>query len=858
MKVDLDPAAGRRSVADVLISLLCANAFQIEVAEPLLQGAFLAAASDDAFPNVRSWVSRIFQLGQAGEDYSSLFADVLESPRISRGLRSAPLAWSPEGLARALRRSSSSTTPAPFAALRDQLLFISRGLADLQISGEPARGEGLDGWRLGEDVSITFSIDAALEAQSIFCRLDLGVISPSSNPVGSLILDYGEGNVVDILLSPRGRSLYSAFICIQGLLHASWKPDSASSTVTITRLTASAIAVDALKALLLTTSTEANVNRFAALADLLSETGRPPRAALDVSRMLTRHVGGHVVLARDYASWIRIHEPAGALAEAGWRAKAEKIDPSLIITLVMILTADCEHEEAHRSIASLKAQIFPSWRLLLFDLRDSDPADHGKDCLILPDDHRLHYFARPALTAAEALNAGLALVEGPWLMRASVGDTLAPQALLEAAGYIGEKPGLQLIYLDEDVVDRQGKRRDPHFKPDFSPDLLLAQNYVGNHALHATANVRRLAGWRTDLVGGEDYDLLLRATEGLRAGEIGHVANILYHKAEPKAPAHGSGTEARSAALALTSHLSRTGFAASVETLPSGDRRVRPTLPSPTPKVSLIIPTRDKVGILQACVASILSKTTYPNYEIIIVDNNSVEPETLDFFQEIEQQSNVSILKYPSPFNYSKINNFAVSMCHGDVVGLVNNDTEVISPDWIEELAGWACLETHGCIGAMLYFSDDRIQHAGVILGVGGVAGHSHKYYQRGDAGYASRLQVHQNLSAVTGACLFVRTALYRQVGGLDEGLSVAFNDVDLCLKIRALGYRNIFTPYAELYHHESLSRGTDENSDRAKRFFSEFQAMHRRWGDDLLTDPFYSKNLSLIKEDFDLRWKDD
>jgi GT2 family glycosyltransferase len=284
--------------------------------------------------------------------------------------------------------------------------------------------------------------------------------------------------------------------------------------------------------------------------------------------------------------------------------------------------------------------------------------------------------------------------------------------------------------------------------------------------------------------------------------------------------------------------------------------RARWPIPDPAPLVSLVIPTRDRRVLTETCVRSILEKTTYSPYEILIIDNGSVEPDSLEFFRQIQQEdSRVRVIRYDAPFNYSAINNHAVTHCRGTVLGLVNNDIEVIDPGWLTEMASHVLRPDIGCVGAKLYYSNDTIQHAGVIVGLGGVAGHSHKHYDRHSAGYFHRLVLIQNLSAVTAACLLVRREVFEAVGGLDaEALTIAFNDVDFCLKVQAKGFRNLWTPYAELYHHESVSRGTEDNPEKQRRFQNEIDTMKQRWKTDRLYDPFYSPNLTRDAEDFSYR----
>ncbi|WP_409574582.1 glycosyltransferase family 2 protein [Thalassotalea sp. PS06] len=272
------------------------------------------------------------------------------------------------------------------------------------------------------------------------------------------------------------------------------------------------------------------------------------------------------------------------------------------------------------------------------------------------------------------------------------------------------------------------------------------------------------------------------------------------------------------------------------------------------PLVSLIIPTYNGYEITKQAIDSILEKTTYKNYEILLIDNNSDDEVALSYFDDISNHPQVTLLKYPFPFNYSAINNFAAGYANGEIIGLINNDVEVINGDWLTQMVSHAVRDEIGCVGAKLYYSNDTIQHAGVICGIGGVAGHSHKYFERDDPGYFSRLNLNQNLSAVTAACMLVKKPIFEQVGGLNEhDLTVAFNDVDFCLKVKRAGYRNLWTPYAELYHHESISRGAEDSPEKIKRFNEEARHMKSTWPKELANDPFYSPNLTKNKENFEI-----
>jgi GT2 family glycosyltransferase len=268
--------------------------------------------------------------------------------------------------------------------------------------------------------------------------------------------------------------------------------------------------------------------------------------------------------------------------------------------------------------------------------------------------------------------------------------------------------------------------------------------------------------------------------------------------------------------------------------------------------LSIIIPTRDNADILEVCVNSILDKTTYPNYEIIVIDNGSVEKATLKLFSSWPKDK-IRVIRDESPFNFSAINNRAAKSARGELICLMNNDIEIITPDWAEEMASFATMDEVGSVGARLWYPDGRLQHGGVIIGLGGVAGHAHKYIGKSEYGYFARAILHQSMSAVTAACLMVRRTVYEAVDGLDEELSIAFNDIDFCLRLREAGYRNIWTPYAEMIHHESISRGTEDDEEKQARFNGEIRFMEKRWGDKLATDPAYNPNLTIDREDFSL-----
>ena len=558
-----------------------------------------------------------------------------------------------------------------------------------------------------------------------------------------------------------------------------------------------------------------------------------------------------------YKRWIANHDfDAGRHSELIAAAVAQLEDAPLISVLMPVYnTPETLLREA---IDSVRNQIYHNWQLCVAD--DCSTAPHVRRVLeeMAAEDERIKVaFRQTNGHISQATNSAFELAEGEWIALLDHDDLLRPHALAEVALEIGRHPDAELIYSDEDKIDGKGMRYEPYFKPDFSRELFRSQNYLNHLTVHRAENIRAVGGWRVGFEGSQDYDLSLRVCERIDRKRIRHIAKILYHWRAAGGSTASSGAEkgyAFPAGLrALEEHVERMQLPARVEAAPDTPfYRLRFAVPQPAPLVSLIIPTRDRADLLANCVGSILKKTSYTPYEIVIIDNGSVEKATLDYFAKIEARDNVRVLRYDKPFNYSAINNFAVSQARGAIVGLINNDIEVISQGWLTEMVSWAVQHDVGCVGAKLYYENDTIQHAGVILGIGGVAGHSHKYFPRDHPGYFSRLKVVQNLSAVTGACLLVRKSVYLEAGGLNEkDLTVAFNDVDFCLRLREAGYLNVWTPYAELYHLESLSRGAEDRPEKVERFGREIRYMQEKWS--LCQDPYYSIHLSQTHEDFSL-----
>jgi len=536
-----------------------------------------------------------------------------------------------------------------------------------------------------------------------------------------------------------------------------------------------------------------------------------------------------------------------------------RLKPMVSVVMPVYNTAETFLRQA---IESVLAQGYPHWELCIADDASTEP--HVRAVLeeYMRRDSRIKVaFREENGHISAASNSALALATGEYVALLDHDDELVRHALHLVVEAINQNPSAQVLYSDEDKIDEQGNRADPHFKPDWNPDLFFSQNYVSHLGVYRRELLQRAGGFRTGVEGSQDQDLLLRCLPHVNPAEIVHIPKVLYHwriVQGSTALACGEKSYTTEAGIkVLHDFFSAQGREdVKVENgLVPNTYRVRYPVPQPEPLVSLLIPTRDKLELLEPCIRSTLDKTTYRNYEIIILDNESAEPATLEFFKHIQAvDSRVRVLPYHQPFNYSALNNYGVQQARGELIGLVNNDIEVISPEWLTEMVSHALRPEIGCVGAKLYYEDETIQHAGVIVGLGGVAGHSHKYFPRQSSGYFHRLKIVQNLSAVTAACLLVRKSVYEQVGGLEEnGLRIAFNDVDFCLKVREAGYRNLWTPYAELFHYESKSRGAEDTREKVERFNKEIEFVKTKWGELLRRDPCYSPNLTLAREDFSL-----
>lgn len=552
-----------------------------------------------------------------------------------------------------------------------------------------------------------------------------------------------------------------------------------------------------------------------------------------------------------YVEWISRYDTVDDPARDAIRKAVEELPAKPLLSLV-VPTYQTPERYLREMVDSVRAQLYPHWQLCIADDASSDPSVRRVLEEYAALDSRINFVVRSANGhISEASNSALALAKGDFVGLLDHDDTLPEHALYVVARYIGKHPHARLFYSDEDKLLPDGTRSTPYFKCDWNPELILGQNMFSHFGVYETALLHEVGGFRKGFEGSQDHDLILRCIERAGHESVVHIPHVLYHWrviAGSTATSIDEKPYALQASIkAVSQHLHRLGIDATVAPAFAGTHMLRVKYPRPTepPLVSIIIPTRDGVKLLRQCVNSLFAKTTYPAFEILIVDNDSVEPETHAYFTKLVRCDNVRIIRDERPFNFSALNNVAARQARGNYLCLLNNDIEVISPDWLDEMMSHAVRPENGAVGAALWYPDETLQHGGVLVGVADLAGHMHHRLWRGNAGYFGRGALAQNVTAVTAACLVVRKSLFEAVGGFNEELAVAFNDVDFCLRLRRTGYRNVYTPFAQLYHHESATRGTDLHAEARVRFEHEINLMKRIWNDDLLVDPFYNPNLA-------------
>lgn len=551
----------------------------------------------------------------------------------------------------------------------------------------------------------------------------------------------------------------------------------------------------------------------------------------------------HFLTGDAYVRWIARHTMRPALLERrrrlslqfDWRPTLSLLMPAAGAPLVQLRAA----------IDSVLGQAYDLWQLVVAIPANDDAMRRVVESYVAAE-ARISLVAVAADGPVAALTAALERSGGDFVGIVDGDGLLAPHALDSFAAELNFRPDLDIVYCDSDRIDDDDRRHDPHFKPEWSPDTLMSRAYIGRLALMRRTLVLAAGGFRATFEGSHEWELLLRLAD--RSHRFARLADVLYHVRSPQ-PVRPAGDAAM-----LAEVMARRGEPGSVATtLHAGTYVVRYALRG-TPHVTIVVPTRDGAEDVERALTSLFERSTYPAYDVLLVDNGSTDSVALALFERLAaQEPRLRVIRDDSPFNYSRLNNAAAAQATGDYLIFLNNDTEVISPDWIEALLGQAQRPTIGAVGALLLYPEGRVQHAGVVLGLGGCAGHSHKLYDADDGGYFGALAGVTNYSAVTAACLAVRRDLFAAVGGFDERLAIAYNDTDLCLRLLALGKRNVYAPDARLYHYESKSRGADADATRAKRFAEEKRLLVERWRIGVVDDPYYNPNLTLAEENFSI-----
>lgn len=556
-----------------------------------------------------------------------------------------------------------------------------------------------------------------------------------------------------------------------------------------------------------------------------------------------------------YGPWYENHRAKEPELERQRKHRFEKP-----VTFSIVVPVYCTPEIFLRQmIESVQGQTYPHWELCI---ANGSPED-GTVARVLEEyagaDSRIHIRKLQENGGiAKNTNAALAMAEGDFVGLLDHDDLLAPNALFEVAMALERRRDAEVVYTDEDKVSEDlSEHFQPHLKPDFNLDLLRSNNYICHFTVIKRSIANQVGGFRKEYEGAQDYDFIFRCTEAARA--VVHVPEILYHWRVSKASTADNPASKLHAyeagRRAIADHLARQNTPGEV-TLKKDFGFYRVTYPVRKRElVSIVIPNKDQKETLEKCLNSIYEKTTYPDYEILIVENNSTEKETFDYYRSIDGKRNTRVVTWKEGFNYSAINNFGIARAKGRYIICLNNDMEVITPGWVEELLGVCQREEVGVVGCRLYYPDDTIQHAGIVVGIGGVAGSLFVGMKRGHGGYLHKADLMQDLSAVTAACMMVKREAFQKAGGFEEKLAVAFNDVDFCLKVKEAGYLVVYDPYAELYHDESKTRGSEDTREKVRRFQTEIEYMRGRWTDILKNgDPCYNRNLSLSKWNYSLK----
>lgn len=558
--------------------------------------------------------------------------------------------------------------------------------------------------------------------------------------------------------------------------------------------------------------------------------------------------------APDYKGWTSQHD---TLSEVDKEAIRDSLATGNCPKISILLpTYETDVKFFNRAVDSVKRQLYPNWELCIAD--DASKSSGLKRALERASSHpKIKVLMRDVNGHISACsNSALSMATGEWVTFLDHDDELSQDALYQIYSLFSKDPALRMIYSDEDKLDRKGHRARAYFKPQFNREFLRGNNYITHMVAYRLTEVNEIGGFREGFEGAQDYDLVLRYSERLGVEEIGHIPMVLYHWREHETST-SLGMGIKNYALhagekALQEHLERKNIGGRVRSSPRGYYKVFYDLPSPAPSVSILIPSKDNYKLLAGCVNSIIRKTDYENFSIKILDNGSTCDSTQAFLEMIRQHPLVEVIEDQRPFNFARINNYGVSQCTSDFVLLLNDDTQVITHSWLREMVSTAAQQDVGVVGAKLLYGDNSVQHSGIIIGIGGSAGHAFKHHSKDDLGYWFRAAVRTEFSALTGACMLVRKSIYNLVAGMDEEMfPIAFNDVDFCLRVREAGFRNVFCPDAQLYHFESKTRGYEDTPYKQSRFAAERARFRQKWQAYIQDDPCYSPQLTRRFENF-------
>ena len=580
----------------------------------------------------------------------------------------------------------------------------------------------------------------------------------------------------------------------------------------------------------------------------------------------------------DYGGWIKYNEPKDADLKIQMKRKFD-FEPKISVVVPMYNTKEKFFKEL---IKCMMDQTYSNWELCL---ADGSPKQNDNLKKYYEQDKRIKYkYLDGNLGIAGNSNAAIGMATGDYIALLDHDDVLADYALYEIVYNLNKFPNAEFLYSDEDKIDENGNRYDAYFKPDIAPDTLRCQNYICHFSVFKKELMEKLGGFRENYDGAQDYDIFLRMLEITDSKNISHVPKILYHwrvhnESTAKLNSNAKNYAFEAGKKAIEDHIKRVGLEGTVSKgCIDGIYRIDYKVIG-EPKVSIVIPNKDGKDILEVCINSIFEKSTYKNFEIVITENNSETNEIFDYYKTLLKNDKIKIVNYNTGkrietedecsleytnknrrevkpgFNYSAIINFGVKNTTGEYVVQLNNDTELITPNWLELMLGFCQRKDVGAVGVKLYYQDETIQHAGIIVGIGGIAGNRFKSIPKSGHGYFAKESMIENLSAVTAACIMTPKSIYEEVGWMDEGLAVAFNDVDFCLKIREKGYLVVYNPFVEFWHYESKTRGQEDSPAKIKRFQGEMSRFEQRWPEILDSgDPYYNINLSLDTEVYHMK----